>query len=182
MKRIVAMMTALALLLGCGAALAEETYETPLTELTERYGFRLGTCLSYEQLRNQKYLDLVRNSYPHSAFEQTNKYGLQMFYTAGFDNVFYCDALECFIVLEQENGVCLQSVLCGKRIALKDVIRRIESEDCKIRLGFVPLDEDMVICESEIYDGADDYRLFYMGEELESIEKERLYFPDLSHA
>jgi len=40
----------------------------------------------------------------------------------------------------------------------------------------------MVICESEIYDGADDYRLFYMGEELESIEKERLYFPDLSHA
>ena len=130
----------------------------------------------------KKYLDLVRNSYPHSSFEQTNKYGLQMFYTAGFDNVFYCDALECFIVLEQEDGVCLQSVLCGKRIALKDVIRRIESEDCKIRLGFVPLDEDMVICESEIYDGADDYRLFYMGEELESIEKERLYFPDLSHA
>ena len=71
MKRIVAMMTALALLLGCGAALAEETYETPLTELTERYGFRLGTCLSYEQLRNQKYLDLVKAQF--SSLTMTNE-------------------------------------------------------------------------------------------------------------
>ena len=31
-------------------------------------------------------------------------------------------------------------------------------------------------------DGADDYRLFYLGEPLKSIEKEKLYFPEFSHA
>ena len=31
-------------------------------------------------------------------------------------------------------------------------------------------------------DGADDYRLFYLGEQLKSIENEKLYFPELSHA
>ena len=34
----------------------------------------------------------------------------------------------------------------------------------------------------EKYDGADDYRLFYLGEQLKSIENEKLYFPELSHA
>lgn len=29
---------------------------------------------------------------------------------------------------------------------------------------------------------ADDYRLFYLGEPLKGIEKEKLYFPELSHA
>ena len=35
---------------------------------------------------------------------------------------------------------------------------------------------------AEKYDGADDYRLFYLGEQLKSIENEKLYFPELSHA
>jgi hypothetical protein len=42
----------------------------------------------------KKYLDLVRNNECHSSFEQMNKYGLQMFYTAGLDNVFYADDIE----------------------------------------------------------------------------------------
>ena len=32
------------------------------------------------------------------------------------------------------------------------------------------------------YDGGEDYRLFYRGDALRSIEDERLYFPHLSHA
>ena len=32
------------------------------------------------------------------------------------------------------------------------------------------------------YDDGDDYRLFYRGEKLESIEQDKLYFPDFSHA
>ena len=49
-------------------------------------------------------------------------------------------------------------------------------------LGFTPLEEDRDKCISEVYDGGDDYRLFYRGKKLESIEKDKLYFPDLSHA
>ena len=40
----------------------------------------------------------------------------------------------------------------------------------------------MDMCEAEKYDGSDDYRLFYFGEQLKSIEKEKLYFPKFSHA
>lgn len=130
----------------------------------------------------KKYLDLVRNSAYMSSFEQINKYGLQMFYTSGFDNVFYCDDLECFAVLEKEEYTIVQSVLCKKKVALKDVLERIESDCPKLMLGFTPLDEDRELCISEKYDGADDYRLFYIGKELESIEGDKLYFPELSHA
>lgn len=130
----------------------------------------------------EKYFDLVRNSVYYSSFEQINKYGLQMFYTAGLDNVFYADDIECFIVLDQDECVELKSVLCKEKVALADVVGHIDLENHKCRLGFTPHDEDMKICISEVYDGGDDYRLFYRGKKLESIEQDKLYFPDLSHA
>ena len=130
----------------------------------------------------QKYLDLVRNSAPHSSFEQINRYGLQMFYTAGFDTVFYAEDMDCFIVLDEDDGIVLQSVLCKEKVSLADVLKRIDLNGQKCRLGFTPLDEDKDKCTAEMYDGADDYRLFYRGEELLSIERDRLYFPELSHA
>ncbi|MBO4680967.1 MAG: GNAT family N-acetyltransferase [Clostridiales bacterium] len=128
------------------------------------------------------YLDLVRNSAPHSSFEQINKYGLQTFYTTGLDNVFYAEDLGCFIVLDEDDGIVLQSVLCKEKASLADVLKRIDLNGQKCRLGFTPLDEDKDKCIAEKYGGADDYRLFYRGDELMSIERDRLYFPDLSHA
>lgn len=128
-----------------------------------------------------RYLDMVRNCRDLSSFAQTNKYGLQMFYTGEFDNVFYAKDIDCFIVIEQEDGTVLQSVLCKENVPLAEVIKRIDlQEGCA--LGFTPLPSDIDICTCEKYDGADDYRLFYIGKELESIERDRLYFPDLSHA
>lgn len=130
----------------------------------------------------KRYLALVRKSAPHSAFEQINKYGLQMFYTAGFDSVFYAEDLDCFAVLEEDNCTVLQSVLCKEKVPLAEVLKRIDIPSHRCRLGFTPLPEDRDLCVSEIYDGGEDYRLFYRGEELEAIERDRLYFPDLSHA
>ena len=46
--------------------------------------------------------------------------------------------------------------------------------------GFTPLEEDIDKCFSELYDGGDDYRLFYRGKGQESIERDKRYFPDLS--
>lgn len=54
----------------------------------------------------EKYCDAVRNSMPYGAFDQENKYGLQMFYTAGLENVYYAKELDCFVVMEQ-NGETL---------------------------------------------------------------------------
>ena len=105
-----------------------------------------------------------------------------MFYTAGFDTVYYAEDIDCFAVIDDEDGMALQSVLCKEKISLSDVIGRLAPENGQLRLGFTPLDEDLYLCTSELYDGADDYRLFYRGEELEAIERDKLYFPDLSHA
>ena len=134
-----------------------------------------------EDIKN-KYLQLVRDSYYISSFEQINKYGLQMFYTEGFDTVYYAEDTDCFAVIDDEDGMALQSVLCKEKISLADVVGRLAPENGQLRLGFTPLDEDLYLCTSELYDGADDYRLFYRGAELEAIERDKLYFPDLSHA
>lgn len=128
------------------------------------------------------YRDMVRESVYASSFEQMNKYGLQMFYTADYDDVFYVDDIECFIVLEQEECFVLKSVLCKKKIPLIEILRRMDKENFKCRLGFTPHEEDKNLCVSEVFDGEDDYRMFYRGKEIEAIEREELYFPELSHA
>ena len=147
----------------------------------EKSGFR-AVKDGGDELRD-RYLDLVRNSAPQSSFEQLNRYGLQMFYTAGLDDVYYSDDLDCFIVSDMQ-GECtvLKSVLCGKRMPLEEILRRMDTGDGGCLLGYVPMEEDMYLCEPEEYDGSDDYRLFYLGEALRSIERDRLYFPELSHA
>ena len=126
---------------------------------------------------------LARKLMEHVISEYEDKCdGIYLFYTAVFDNVFYAEDFDCFIVKEEGDYTVLQSVLCEKKTALSDVLARLTPADKKLRLGFVPLDEDMYMCTSEVYDGGDDYRLFYRGEALEAIERDRLYFPELSHA
>ena len=138
--------------------------------------------LNMDESIKKEYLDMVRSSVCYSSFDQINRFGLQMFYTAGLEDVYYCSDPDCFIVLEQGSPAVLKSVLCRENYPLREVLRRIELKDHRLMLGFTPQDEDREICFSEEYDGGDDYRLFYRGEQLESIERDRLYFPDLSHA
>lgn len=130
----------------------------------------------------KKYMDMVRNSACNSSFEQMNKYGLQMFYTAGFENVFYADDIQCFIVMERGECAVLESILCKDKMALIDVLHRINFENQKCGLGFTPRKEDRKLCICKVFDGGEDYRLFYKGKELEAIERDKLYFPHLSHA
>lgn len=129
-----------------------------------------------------KYRELVRESAPHSSFEQINKFGLQMFYTAGFENVFYAEDIDCFIVTEHDGCIVLQSVLSKEIVPLTDVLMHMDLPDNKCILGFTPLEEDMDKCVGVPYDGGDDYRLFCWKDGMRSIENERLYFPELSHA
>lgn len=135
-----------------------------------------------EQMK-QKYMDMVRRSAANSSLEQLNKFGLQMFYIADMENVYYSTDMDCFIVAEiEENTLLLQSIVSENNVALMDILQRVRGEYHKCQLGFVPAMKDMDICTAEKYDGADDYRLFYLGEQLKSIENEKLYFPELSHA
>lgn len=128
----------------------------------------------------EKYMKMVRNGAVQSSFEQVNRFGLQMFYTCWFDNVYYAKDIDCFVVLDFDERAALQSVICEKKVPLKEVLRRLDSSE--LQLGYTPAAEDRELCVSEKYDGADDYRLFYRGEALRAIEREQLYFPELSHA
>lgn len=136
----------------------------------------------------ERYVRAVRNGACFSSLEQKNRYGLQMFYTAGGDNVWYSDDLDCFAVLEEEKKEKEESLLtlvgvAGERkVPLGAVLARLELRGRPVRLGFSPLAEDAPLFENVPFDGGEDYRLFYRGAGLESIPRERLYFPLLSHA
>lgn len=131
----------------------------------------------------QKYMDMIRHSAVNSSMEQINKFGLQMFYTADMENVYYAKDLDCFVVAEtEEDTLLLQSIICEKKLALSDVLCRVSGEYHECRLGFTPTLKDIDMCIAEKYDGAEDYRLFYFGDQLKSIEEDKIYFPELSHA
>ena len=129
------------------------------------------------------YCEAVRASVANGAFEQENKYGLQMFYTSELENVYYSKDLECFAAMELDGEtLVLHSVICPKQVSLDRVIGEINLEYKELRLGFTPRQNEMDLFEASVFDGGDDYRLFCMGSELESIEQEKLYFPTFSHA
>ncbi len=130
-----------------------------------------------------KYMDTIRNGVANSSFDQINRYGLCMFYTADMDNVYYSADLDCFVVMEKwDDTLVVQNIFSKKQVAMKDVISRISEEYKELKLGFTPHTEDVNLFEATAFDGEDDYRLFYIGDELKSIEEEKLYFPQLSHA
>lgn len=136
-----------------------------------------------QESRRAQYLATVRHGAVYSALEQTNKFGLQLFYTASLENVYYHPGLRCFVVLEKDGEtLVLQSVICEEKHPLQTIISQLGRGFRSLMLGFAPLEEERELFTAKIYDGGDDYRLFYRGAQLESIEKEKLYFPQLSHA
>lgn len=130
-----------------------------------------------------RYREFARNATPCGAFAQTNGWALQMFYTANGEDVFYLPARECFLVLsEDEEAICLKQIVSEKKILLRDILPFLPATQKPFYLGFTPDAQDTDIVSCEAYDGADDYRFFYMGDALASIADEKLYFPALSHA
>lgn len=138
---------------------------------------------SSDEEAKKRYIHTVKKSVANGAFEQENKYGLQMFYTADMGNVYYSKDLDCYVVLEQDGEILeLQSIISTHYVSLDKIIREIKLEYNKLRLGFTPKQEEINKFEYALYDGSDDYRLMCLDGGLECIEKERLYFPVLSHA
>lgn len=150
-----------------------------------------GSPSSFQKLcandpaHKNRYMNAVRHSAVNCALEQTNKFGLQMFYTANLENVYYNRALDCYAVYEINDGtLSLQSVISTRPIGLQNVLTSLLSAHPvkKLVLGFAPCSEAAMLFQARPYDGGEDYRLFYIGEQIQAVEKERLYFPELSHA
>ena len=130
-----------------------------------------------------RYREAVRRGAVFSRFQQLNRYGLQMFYTAQHNGVYYSRALDCFAVMEAEGGSLVLSSVVGKEnVPLEQVIAHIGTEYDRLTLGFAPLAQDEGLFCAAPYDGADDYRLLYRGSRLRGVEQDRLFFPLFSHA
>ena len=133
--------------------------------------------------RKRHYMDAVKGSAVNASLEQVNKFGLQMFYTSDLSNTYYAEDIDCFAVMEMCNDtLILQSVISKEQIPMKEILSRIGLKYRKLTLGFSPCAEDAALFHAVVYNGGEDYRLFYRGKELESIEREKLFFPQLSHA
>ncbi len=140
-------------------------------------------CPAAGETHKARYQSMVRESAANSALEQINKFGLQLFYTADMEQIYYSEELDCYIAMEQQDTtLCLQSVTAAKRIPLEEILCRIPAEYDRLVLGFTPCKEDATLFDCEAYDGEEDYRFFFLGEALKSIETEKLYFPEFSHA
>lgn len=138
---------------------------------------------SADEKSKEAYCEAVRNSVANGAFEQENKYGLQMFYTSNLENVYYAKDIDYFAIIEQDGDtITLHSVISKKSISLEKVISEINVSYKELKLGFTPREYETDLFEAAPFDGGDDYRLFCRGTRLESIEKEKLYFPTFSHA
>ena len=130
-----------------------------------------------------KYLDYVENAIPYGYFDQINKFGLHMFYTQDFNNIYYSKKLDAFIILEhEENSLKLLSVITKRYIPLNEIISNIDIPYSNFELGFTPQKEDQIMFDTQSYNGGEDYRLFIMGDDLKNIEVEKLIFPTFSHA
>lgn len=130
-----------------------------------------------------RYMDAVRGSAVNASLEQVNKFGLQMFYTSDLQNTYYAEDIDCFAVMETEGDtLILQSVICRGPLPMQEILVRIPMKYSHLKLGFSPRGEDTGLFQAEPFDGGEDYRLFYRGKTLESIAKEKLFFPMLSHA
>lgn len=133
-----------------------------------------------EKMR-EEYVRLLNRAVCNAEFDHINRCSLQMFYTMDMENVYYCKGLDCFSVMHSENRVLyLDSVISSRELEISDVTARIEEDYEKIVFGFTPRMKDHL--SAERYDGNDDYQFFYLGTSLECIEKEKLYFPVMSHA
>lgn len=130
-----------------------------------------------------RYMDAVRQSAVNASLEQINKFGLQMFYMADLSDVYYAADIDCYAVMKAEKDtLLLQSIICRRHWPMKEILARMDVKYKNLFLGFAPCREDRSLFDAEVFDGGEDYRLFYRGKALESIEKEKLFFPVLSHA
>lgn len=146
-------------------------------------GMFIKTNAGTDPEMKKKYLAAVREGTANSAFEQENRFSLQMFYTTDMDNVYYSKELDCFAVYSVDDGVLtLQSVISNRKQQLRDVIGEIGDEYKKLVLGFTPDDDSKDLFDATKFDGGDDYRLFCLGSGMDVIERDRLFFPALSHA
>ena len=129
------------------------------------------------------FIEYIKKGISYGNFEQINRFGLTMFYCQYFEDVYYIDNLDVFVVLELDNNKLIIKSIIGKNdVSLEEIIANINIPYSYLELGFTPLETDMYLFDCSLFDGGEDYRLFILGDDLKIVEEKKLLFPLLSHA
>lgn len=134
-----------------------------------------------DKTKRQNFLDTVKKSVSNGRFSMDN-FGLTAFWTTGpmSDLVYYCADEYAYVIAYKERGnLWIYQIISTHKVNLEKIISSFDGTIKKVSLGFTPYDTNG-------YDvrqfHKEDCTLFYLGKDLENIEKEKLIFQTLSHA
>lgn len=128
-----------------------------------------------------RFLETLKNSVSNEIFSMDN-FGLAAFWTTGpmSNQVYYYADEDAYIVADiKKEEVFIHQIISANKVDLEEVIRLFDSSIKKVTLGFTPYDAGGYDIK-ELHE--EDCTFFYLGKDLENIEKKRLMFPRLSHA
>jgi predicted N-acetyltransferase YhbS len=127
----------------------------------------------------KRFFEYVTEAVPNDGMTMRNV-GLMGFYIHDMEEVYYSKSLDTYVVATVENRTLnLGCVITKRKVELNEILDSFVEDVDTVILDFVPSDKKGFNVE-ELKE--EDCTLFYIGEDLQRIERERLHFPSLSHA
>lgn len=124
----------------------------------------------------------IEKSVPNSCFEMVDNSQLAMFYLSSFmkDNVYFVESENAYVVAEVDGTELLLTAIYAEQVVdLDKVIAAFGNEIEEVKFGFTPLEDSGF--ETIPYK-EEDCTLFLKGNAWEAYRKDKLRFPELSHA
>jgi hypothetical protein len=110
-----------------------------------------------------------------------DNFGLTAFWAMGpmYNLIYYYADEDAYLIAYIKEGhLWLHQIISTHKVNLEKVISSFGSNIKKVSLGFTPNDTNGYEVK-ELH--KEDCTLFYLGKDLENIEKNKLMFPTLSH-
>lgn len=129
----------------------------------------------------QKFFKTAKDCASNARFFMDN-FGLLAFWATGplSNNIYYYSAEDAYIIAEnKDENLCIHQIISTHEVELSKIIHAFDSSIRNFSLGFTPKETDGYEVK-EVHE--EDCTFFYLGQDLESIEKKKLMFPTLSHA
>jgi len=171
-----------------------------VTNFYPKFGFTKSTEYQYSKILNesnnerqlehvnlgdkaikQNFLDGVKSSVSNERFSMDN-FGLTTFWAIGpmSNSVYYYTKEDTFIIADiKGENLYIHQIISSHKVDLERIISSFYNTIKMVTLGFTPYDTYGYIVKELL---KSDCTFFYLGKDLEDIEKKKLMFPTLSHA
>ena len=134
-----------------------------------------------DKANRQNFLNAVKSSVSNERFSMDN-FGLTAFWAIGpmSNSVYYCAKEDAFIIADiKGENLYFHQIISTRKVNLEKIISSFGSTIKKVNLRFTPYDTNGYIVKELLKENC---TFFYLGKDLEDIEKKKLMFPTLSHA